>query len=170
MKSSKRKSSKRSSWSNRLNKSWIHILGFLILTIGVVCIVASFEVPIWVPAKRAEGFSEVTMVIGQILVSISVTALLFEQFGYADYTTRRICDVLVRDEVLDILSQKRKEELKDRLFEDIYLGRLPEPDPLRLVEQLDEDIDRLLADYYYEEYNRSTKSPISKAQTVKVQE
>ena len=152
MKSSKRKSSKQSSCSNRLYKSWIHILGFLILAIGVVCIIASFEIPVWVPAKRAEEFSDVTMVIGQILISISVTALLFEQFGYADYTTRRICDVLVRNEVLDILSQKRKEELKDRLFEDIYLGRQPEPDPLRLVDQLDEDIDRLLADYYYEFY------------------
>lgn len=137
---------------NRLNKSWIRILGLLIFIIGIVCIIASFELPIWVPKERAKAVSDITMVTGQILVSVSVTGLLFEQFGYADYTTRRICDALAQDEVLDILSQERKEEMKDRLFEDIYLGRSPEPDPLCLVKQLDGDIERLLADYYYEEF------------------
>lgn len=149
------KRSKRFPASSRLGRGWMRILGLLILVLGVVCVLMAFELPVWVPPERTEQISDLAMTIGQTLISIAATALLFERYGYADYTTKRVCDALARDEVLNVLSPKRKEELKDLLFEDIYLGHQPSADPLSLVDQLDQDIDRLLENYYYEEYYTS---------------
>lgn len=148
----------------RLNKGWMLFVGILAVIVGISLIFFSSHVPQWIPTEYSQLISSTVMPLGQVIISVAVTALLFEHFGYVDYTTNRVCDALARDEVLNVLTSGRKEELKDLLFEDIYLGHQPDQDPMQLVRQLDKDTDELLADYYYEEYHTSCDISIMVAQ------
>ena len=139
----------------RLNRNWMTLIGIVGITIGIVLTIISLHFPSWFPKKWEEVFSSIFMSGGQVALSISVTSMLFEHFGYVDYTVNRVCDALADDAVLNVLTDSRKKQLKDILFEDIYLGRQPAQAPKELVEQLDGDIDTLLEDYYYEEYYTS---------------
>lgn len=147
--------SQRQKRQRRLNKIWMVLIGILAIVAGVGLIILSFQLPDWLPEGYGETASSTLMAVGQVAISVSVTALLFEHFGYVDYTVNRVCDALSRDEVLHVLDDARKKELKDILFEDIYLGHQPAQAPKELVDQLDKDIDTLLKDYYYEEFHTS---------------
>lgn len=147
--------SQRKKRQRRLNKIWMILIGVLVIVAGVGLIILSFQLPEWLPDGYGETASSTVMAIGQVAISISVTALLFEHFGYVDYTVNRVCDALSQDEVLSVLNDSRKRDLKDILFEDIYLGHDPAQAPKELVAQLDKDIDTLLESYYYEEFHTS---------------
>lgn len=139
----------------RLNKIWMILIGILAIAAGVGMIILSFFLGDWLPEGYGDTAASTVMAVGQVAISVSVTALLFEHFGYVDYTVNRVCDALAHDEVLNVLNDSRKKELKDILFEDIYLGRQPAQAPKELVEQLSVDIGDLLESYYYEEFHTS---------------
>lgn len=138
---------KRKQRDRKINKGWRSMTGALLVLVGIAAVIAS----VGLPEAHRGAVSAISMTVGQALISIGVTAFLFEHFGYVDYTVDRVCDALARDEVLHVLEKDRKKELKGILLEDIYLGRAPALDPQLLVRQLNNDIGRLLEDYYYEE-------------------
>ena len=105
-----------------------------------------------IPKDYSEVVASTCSTLGQIAISIGVTGMLFEHSGFADYAVRRMCDVLLRDETLRSLNMDRKQELKNLLFKNIYLGNKQTDDSHALLNQLDKDTDKLLSDYYYEEY------------------
>lgn len=142
----------------------MRLIGILAIIVGIALIYFSLHLPDQLPAEYHETVSSTIMPLGQVIISISITALLFEHFGYVDYTVSRVCDALTQDEVLNVLDLSRKEELKGLLFEDIYLGHQPAQDPSQLVQQLNNDINALLADYYYEDYHTSCDISIITAQ------
>lgn len=146
---------KRKRQRRHLNRNWMLLVGALAIFTGIFLIYFSSHLPKQLPIQYADMISSTLMPLGQVIISISITALLFERFGYVDYTVNRVCDALARDEVLNVLDAERKEELKELLFEDIYLGRQPAQDPSQLVKQINTDINTLLSDYYYEEYHTS---------------
>lgn len=139
----------------RLNQHWMVQGAIIIAIVGVIVILFSSVLKKWLPVKYGEMAASMVIALGQAAVSISVTALLFERFGYVDYTVERVCEALADDGVLNVLNDDRKKELKDILFEDIYLGRQPAQDPKALVNQLSTDIGDLLNSYYYEEHHTS---------------
>ena len=156
--------SRRRRQQRQLNRNWMLLVGALAILIGVILIYLSSHLLEQMPEEYRDMTASTIMPLGQVMISISITALLFERFGYVDYTVSRVCDALTRDEVLNVLDARRKEELKELLFEDIYLGHQPAQDPGQLVQQLNEDINVLLADYYYEEYHTSCDISIITAQ------
>ena len=156
--------SRRRRQQRQLNRNWMLLVGALAILTGVILIYLSSHLPEQMPEEYRDMTASTIMPLGQVMISISITALLFERFGYVDYTVSRVCDALTRDEVLNVLDARRKEELKELLFEDIYLGHQPAQDPGQLVQQLNEDINVLLADYYYEEYHTSCDISIITAQ------
>lgn len=136
----------------RLNKSWIFLSGTIIIALGIIIILVSFLLKPRIPETYSEVVASTCITLGQIAISIGVTAMLFEHSGFADYAVRRMCDVLLRNETLHSLNMNRKQELKNLLFKNIYLGNQQTDDSLTLLDQLDKDTNKLLSDYYYEEY------------------
>lgn len=137
----------------KLNSEWIRLVGGVIIFVGLVFVIGAQLSIALITGRCGDVINSILMPLGQVLLSTGVTAMVFEHFGYADYTTGRVCDALASEEVLNVLDEQRKKELKDMLFEDIYLGRQPEKDPQELVRQIDGDMGTLLADYYYDEYH-----------------
>lgn len=137
----------------RLNSEWIRLVGGVIIIVGLVFVIGAQLSISLIAGRFGDVINSILMPLGQVLLSIGVTARVFEHFGYADYTTERVCEALASEEVLNVLNEQRKIELKDMLFEDIYLGRQPEKAPQELVHQIEGDMEALLADYYYDEYH-----------------
>lgn len=144
--------SKKKPDERRLNKSWIFLSGTVIIALGVITILLSILCKPLISKDYRDVVASTCSTLGQIAISIGVTGMLFEHSGFADYAVRRMCDVLLRDETLRGLSMDRRQELKNLLFKNIYLGSQQTDDSLALLDQLDKDTDKLLSDYYYEEY------------------
>lgn len=144
--------SKKKPDEKRLNKSWIFLSGTIIIAFGIIIIFVAFLLKPLIPETYSEVAASTCITLGQIAISIGVTAMLFEHSGFADYAVRRMCDVLLRDETLRSLNMDRRQELKNLLFKNIYLGSQQTDDSLALLDQLDNDTNKLLSDYYYEEY------------------
>lgn len=89
--------------------------------------------------------------IGQLIVSISMGSLLLEWFGYVKYTQKRLAEILCKDEVLDVITDKRKRELKTAILNNLYM---PDKDlgDNNIVSVIDNELDNILKDYYYNEY------------------
>jgi len=127
---------------SKLNKAAI----FGISTIGVLLGVLLCIFP-WGTTK----LKGVLFNIGQVCISISVGSLLLEWFGYVNYTRKRMCEVLSENEVLRVLSKKRKQDLKTAILNNLYM---PNKDlgENNIVSAIDSEMDNILKDYYYKEY------------------
>lgn len=134
---------------NRINKGWILLLGILLFVIGIVLTIVS----IIIDEKLLDGvLKNTTLTLGQILISISATAILFEHFGYVDYAVKRLCDAFTRDEVISTLSKEKKKEFKNTITKDLYLQGSIDENSVELITLLDSDMDQILSDYYYKEH------------------
>lgn len=89
--------------------------------------------------------------IGQLVISISAGSLLLEWFGYVNYTRRRMCEILSENEVLEVLSTKRKRDLKTAILNNLYMPNKDLGDN-NIVSVIDSEMDNILKDYYYREY------------------
>lgn len=89
--------------------------------------------------------------IGQLIISVSAGSLLLEWFGYVNYTKKRMCEILSENEVLEVLSTKRKKNLKTAILNNLYM---PNKDlgENNIVSVIDNEMDNILKDYYYNEY------------------
>ena len=100
---------------NRINKGWILLLGICLLLAGTIVMFISFVIPdegIWAILKQ------ILSTLGQVVVSIAATAILFEHFGYVDYAVKRLCEVFTKDEVIKTLSTDKKKQFKNKLMTD----------------------------------------------------
>lgn len=139
------------------NKYLITFTAGIIIVLGVLLIVIS---QYWGSTTVFEQLSEnekdilvtATYSVGQVLVSTGITSVLFEWFGYVKYAQQRLSEVLSEKAVLNVLTLERKKELKKDLMMDIYLGNSENQGANDLVALIDEQMDSILKDYYYDEY------------------
>lgn len=89
--------------------------------------------------------------IGQLIISVSAGSLLLEWFGYVNYTKKRMCEILSENEVLEVLSTKRKKDLKTAILNNLYMPN-KELGENNIVSVIDSEMDNILKDYYYKEY------------------
>lgn len=89
--------------------------------------------------------------IGQLLVAFAAGSIMLEWFGYVNYTRKRMCEILLNDEVLNVLTKTRKQELKSAILHNLYMPKIPN-NSNSLVDMFDKELDNLMKDYYYEEY------------------
>lgn len=77
-----------------------------------------------------------------------------EWFGYVNYTRKRMCEILVEDEVIKVLDIDRKKELKSALIKNIYMDNAPslQNEENNIVDIIDKEMDNILRDNYYDEY------------------
>jgi hypothetical protein len=102
-------------------------------------------------AEKVKGFEDIMNTIGQTIMTISISSILLEWFGYVNYTRNRISEILVEDEVLKILNMERKRELKKALIKNIYMPNASF-DENNISTIIDEEMDNILKGYYYDEY------------------
>lgn len=124
---------------NKLSLFGVSFCGALI---GIIIIIL---------APKVRDYQEILETIGQTITSISLSSILIEWFGYVNYTRNRLSEILVEDEVLSVLDMKRKRELKSALIRNIYMPNqsLEENNIATIV---DDEMDKILKEYYYEEY------------------
>ena len=91
----------------RLNVAAILEGGILGIVIGIVLLLF--------PSENVT-LKSTLVTIGQLLISIAFGSMLLEWFGYVKYTQQRMCEILCEDEVLNVLSTKRKRELSGSLL------------------------------------------------------
>lgn len=139
MRNRKKKSEKREVLFNKISLFGVGIIGSLV---GILIIVLSLQF---------NKYTDIISTIGQTVIAISFSSLLLEWFGYVNYTRKRMCEILAEDEVIKILDMKRKKELKSALIKNIYMpnNELQENDIATIV---DDEMDKVLQGYYYEEY------------------
>lgn len=138
---------------NRINKGWILLLGFLLLMVGIILTIGSILIQILFSSNwLTDCIKSTILTLGQVLISISATAILFEHFGYVDYAVKRLRDVLTRDDVIATLSTDKKKEFKSKITKDLYLFGDTDENSLELISLLDNDMDQILSDYYYSEH------------------
>lgn len=96
-------------------------------------------------------YSNAISTIGQTVMSISISSLLLEWFGYVNYTRKRMCEILAEDEVIKVLDMKRKKELKSALIKNIYMpDKHTEDNSIATI--VDDEMDKVLKGYYFDEY------------------
>lgn len=99
-------------------------------------------------------FEEVIKNIGQLSITVSLGSMLMEWFGYVNYTRKRMCEILIEDEVIKVLDMNRKIELKSALIKNIYMYNAPnlQNENNNISTIIDNEMDNILRDYYFEEY------------------
>lgn len=127
---------------NKISLWGVGVVGILV---GIVLILISYHI------NFKDDVNSVIQMIGQTVISISVSSLLLEWFGYVNYTQKRMCEILAEDEVINILDMKRKRELKSALIKNIYMpnANFEENNIATIV---DDEMDKVLKGYYYDEY------------------
>ena len=109
---SKNKESKKETIFNKISLFGFSICGSLI---GFILIILS---------SHFQKTQETLQIVGQTIMSISISSLLLEWFGYVNYTRKRMCEILAEDEVIKILDMNRKKELKSALIKNIYMPNI----------------------------------------------
>lgn len=91
--------------------------------------------------------------LGQLAITISVGSLFMEWFGYVNYIRKRMCEILIEDEVINVLDLNRKKELKSALIKNIYMNNAPQlqNEENNIATIIDNEMDNILQDYYFEE-------------------
>lgn len=137
--------SKKEEIFNKVSLFAVSIIGCLV---GILLIVVTPNIPFLLKHKQT------IETIGQTIISISFSSLLLEWFGYVNYTRKRMCEILVEDDVIKILDKKRKMELKSALIKDIYMYNAPtlQNEENNISTIIDNEMDNILRDYYFEEY------------------
>ena len=107
-----KKELKKEMFFNKISLWGVGVVGILV---GIVLILISYHI------NFKDDVNSVIQMIGQTVISISVSSLLLEWFGYVNYTQKRMCEILAEDEVINILDMKRKRELKSALIKNIYM-------------------------------------------------
>ena len=137
-----RKESKKEIFFNKMSLWGVGVVGALI---GIILIFISYHYTF------KDDINSVIQMIGQTVISISVSSLLLEWFGYVNYTQKRMCEILAEDEVINILDMKRKRELKSALIKNIYMPNASfEENNIATI--VDDEMDKVLKGYYYDEY------------------
>ena len=137
-----KKELKKEMFFNKISLWGVGVVGILV---GIVLILISYHI------NFKDDVNSVIQMIGQTVISISVSSLLLEWFGYVNYTQKRMCEILAEDEVINILDMKRKRELKSALIKNIYMpnANFEENNIATIV---DDEMDKVLKGYYYDEY------------------
>lgn len=137
-----KKELKKEMFFNKISLWGVGVVGILV---GIVLILISYHI------NFKDDVNSIIQMIGQTVISISVSSLLLEWFGYVNYTQKRMCEILAEDEVINILDMKRKRELKSALIKNIYMpnANFEENNIATIV---DDEMDKVLKGYYYDEY------------------
>lgn len=133
-----------------LNKLLILSTAALGVTFGIVfMLISNLEF-----IKDIESLDVLLNTLGQVLITVSIGSLLMEWFGYVNYTRKRMCEILAEDEVIKVLDLQRKKELKSALIKNIYMYNAPklQNEEHNISTIIDEEMDNILCDYYFEEY------------------
>lgn len=114
---------------------------------GIVIIVLTY-----IFKEEHRLISPIMQTFGQILISVSATAILFEHFGYVDYAVKRLCEAFTHDEVIKSLNNEKKKEFKSKLEKDLYLRDCEDEESIELLNLINSDTNKILSDYFYSEY------------------
>ncbi|MGN0496059.1 MAG: hypothetical protein ACI4GW_07520 [Lachnospiraceae bacterium] len=119
----------------------------VVFIFGIILILFSNHIQ----STEMKTWSTLSNTIGSLLVSTACGSLLLEWFGYINYTKKRMCEILSENEVLKVLSKQRKRELKTAILNDLYM---PNKDlgENNIVSVIDDEMDDILKDYYYNEF------------------
>lgn len=142
------KHKKRETSETKLNKYAINFVAVAVILIGITLVI----VPIYLDSKSIlYGFKEILSTFGQILIAFAAGSMLLEWFGYVNYTRKRMCEILSDDEVLNVLTTKRKKELKSAILHNLYMpNKTLEENNIATI--VDDEMDMVLRGYYYEEF------------------
>lgn len=86
-----------------------------------------------------------------IMIVLSIGTMLFELFGYLSFFRKRIAEVFTRKELVNILSNDYKKELKFNLLQSIY--KLDTEDKSAILNLFDNQLSDVLQTYYYNLYD-----------------
>lgn len=122
--------------------------------LGTGIIGSLFGLVIILMSKEFKDFESTLIMIGQTIISISFSSLLLEWFGYVNYTRKRMCEILAENDVINILDMNRKKELKSALIKNIYMYNAPnlQNEENNISTIIDNEMDNILRDYYFDEY------------------
>ena len=127
------------------NKFGLYAISIIGVILGITLIAFSKNVP---------DVENTLNTIGQLMITVSLGSLFMEWFGYVNYTRKRMCEILVEDEVIKVLDINRKMELKSALIKNIYMYNAPmlQNEENNISTIIDNEMDNILRDYYFEEY------------------
>lgn len=87
--------------------------------------------------------------VGTIMIVIAIGTLLFELFGYLSYFRKRIAEVFTENEIVDLLTDEYKKELKFNITRSIY--NPDTEDSRELLQLFDRKLSNIMETYYYKQ-------------------
>lgn len=133
-----------------INKS-IFIMPLAVTVVALVLVI----VFLILEANKIDNFAVFALKNFSVtLLSIGACSLLLEFVGNVEYTKKKLIDVITTDEFIEVLSDKRKRELRSKLIRSIHAVKNPGilADDNNITTIMDKDVSDILDDYYYEEY------------------
>lgn len=144
------KGKKKTNQEQILNKLLIFSTAAFGVTVGIIfMLISNLNV-----IENIGNLGDLLNTLGQVLITVSIGSLLMEWFGYVNYTRKRMCEILVEDEVIKVLDLKRKMELKSALIKNIYMYNATalQNEEHNISTIIDYEMDNILRDYYFDEY------------------
>lgn len=132
-----------------INKS-IFIMPLAVTVVALVLVI----VFLILEANKIDNFAVFALKNFSVtLLSIGACSLLLEFVGNVEYTKKKLIDVITTDEFIEVLSDKRKRELRSKLIRSIHAVKNPDIllDDNNITTIMDKDVSDILDDYYYEE-------------------
>lgn len=103
--------------------------------------------------------------IGVIVIVLAVGTMLMELFGYLQFYRKRIAEVFTDKELVNLLSDDYKKELKTSLLQGIYKPDTTES--TELISLFDDRLSNIMDTFYYSEHNTFVECQLLDSQYIK---
>lgn len=103
--------------------------------------------------------------VGVIVIVLAVGTMLMELFGYLQFYRKRIAEVFADKELVNLLNDDYKKELKTSLLQSIYNPDTTESK--ELISLFDNRLSNIMDTFYYSEHNTFVECQLLESQYIK---
>lgn len=172
---SNRNSTAEKNKEKRWQNIWIGVVGISLILIGILLLtmnhIHEYRVHIneYIPVSTADGspldtdflntydtlWKPIVNNVGITFIVLGIGSLFLELYGYASYFKKRVAEVFTEKEMLDVLSEEFKSNLKSNVIESIYSPNTK--DSKEILSLFDKSLGDLLTSKYYSRYDSTTR-------------
>lgn len=142
--------------TKKAEKEMLHLPGLALILIGLmgfaIILIVKMVFFDFLSSPFFVAFDEIFTNVSNVFIAVGLGSVILEFFGYIKYIKERLRDILIDDEYLEILNVEKKEELVNKLEEELYYPGVKYVDRTSLFHVVKDEIKPLLKEYYFEEY------------------